>query len=334
MFYRVFSLHPDIFTSFFSNSLIARGVEKQIIDYEIVNWRDDFGVGNYKQVDDKPYGGGSGMVLQAEPIFKALEKYQAISKFYNPNSEPTEYSRLVPNNQVFFEKWAKELENEVVDSVIPESVSGLHVVSLQGVELRPGHLDRGRSSVSVEEVEVKNTKKITISLTPRGFPINQQIVEWLTNFDELNILCGRYEGFDARVSDAVDLELSIGDFVLNGGEVGAMGLIEAVSRLLPEFVTKGDSVLHDSFSSGLNNYREQEEFVIGKNRLKNKELKIKNEVVETINPFSNTCWLKNILPKIEHPQFTRPEIWNNFKLPAVLINGDHKKIQAWRKKWY
>jgi tRNA G37 N-methylase TrmD len=185
-------------------------------------------------------------------------------------------------------------------------------------------------------------------LTPRGFPITQQIVEWLAgNFSELNILCGRYEGFDSRVSEMVDMELSVGNFVLNGGEVGAMALVEAVSRLLPDFVTKGDTVMHDSFSSGLNFYGEQEEFVVGKKKMESlKEKTPRQPSVATpqegnllnpanwVNLFDNNWWRENILPFIEHPQYTRPEVWQDLKVPGVLLNGDHKKIQAWRKKWY
>jgi tRNA G37 N-methylase TrmD len=183
-------------------------------------------------------------------------------------------------------------------------------------------------------------QKCTISLTPRGFPLNQQIVEWLANFQELNILCGRYEGFDARVSEAMDLELSVGNFVLNGGEVAAMSLIEAVSRLVPGFISKTESVAHDSFSSGLNYYQEQEEFVIGKTkteerkRLQDQKPSVIPTVVQPQNLFDDTLWRRSILPYIEHPQYTRPEIWNNWKVPEVLLSGNHRKVQDWRRDWY
>jgi len=297
MFYRIFSIQPDIFSSFWNNSLIARGLSKNIISYEMLNWRDKYGVGSYKQIDDKPFGGGAGMVLQPEPIYNALKDVAGISSLFKPALEAQNHFKLEPNNSQFWNLW------KALNSVNP-------------------------------------TKKATISLTPRGFPITQQVVEWLAaNFDELNILCGRYEGFDARVSEIVDLELSIGNFVTNGGEAPAMSLIEGISRLLPDFVTKNNTVLHDSFSSKLNFYPEQNEFVIGKNKLGQANLKktelddIFGSIVEP-NLFNDGWWKSNILPFIEHPQYSRPEIWHNLQVPQVLTTGDHKKIQQYRMKWY
>ena len=297
MFYRIFSIQPDIFSSFWNNSLIARGLSKNIISYEMLNWRDKYGVGSYKQIDDKPFGGGAGMVLQPEPIYNALKDVAGISSLFKPALEAQNHFKLEPNNSQFWNLW-KALKT------------------------------------------VNPIKKATISLTPRGFPITQQVVEWLAaNFDELNILCGRYEGFDARVSEIVDLELSIGNFVTNGGEAPAMSLIEGISRLLPDFVTKNNTVLHDSFSSKLNFYPEQNEFVIGKNKLGQANLKktelddIFGSIVEP-NLFNDGWWKSNILPFIEHPQYSRPEIWHNLQVPQVLTTGDHKKIQQYRMKWY
>ena len=88
MKFQVCTLHPDIFTSFKAYSLIARGQAQDIISIKTVNWRDNYGAGNHKQVDDKPYGRGSGMLLQAEPIFKALQEYQAISPLYTQPKTP------------------------------------------------------------------------------------------------------------------------------------------------------------------------------------------------------------------------------------------------------
>ncbi len=293
MLFRLLTLHPDIFSGFINNSLIARGVAQDIIRFELVNWRDDFGIGNYKQVDDKPFGGGSGMVLMPQPIIQAMESKNCFSDNYTLYQNKLNLSgleRIIPNNVKFFEA------------------------------IRSGAL---------------STKKVNIMTTPRGFPLTQQVAEWLaTNFEEMNILCGRYEGFDVRVNDSVDLELSIGNFVLNGGETAAMCLIEAVARLVPRFITKNTSVLHDSFSSGLNNYSEfafsngskqyQDQFFNSK----------KNQTDISQLLFDEHFWLQNILPYIEHPQYTRPTIWNNQSVPPVLLSGHHGNIQKWRQKWW
>jgi len=289
MNFKILTLYPQIFESFLNTSLVARGLSKNIIQIETINWREKYGVGNHKQVDDKPFGGGSSMVLQADPVFRALNDLKAVSPLFKESTKEIEHKRIIPPNSNF-ENFKK---------------------------LNPKY------------------KKVTISLTPRGFDINQNIIEWLAkDFDEMTILCGRFEGFDARVSEAVDLELSLGNFVLNGGEVAAMAILEAVSRLRPGFIVKDTSALHDSFSSELNFYSEQKEFINSrntskKNRIEFKEKNNKNQIL-----FDDKLWLKNILPFIEHPQYTRPEIWKNIKTPKILLSGNHHKIQEWRINWF
>ncbi|NJK71035.1 MAG: hypothetical protein HC932_02130 [Thermales bacterium] len=204
-----------------------------------------------------------------------------MSDFFDPPTQETVHQKKTPNNSRFFEAWQK------------------------GSIKQP---------------------KVTVSLTPRGYPLNQQIVEWLSeNFEELNILCGRYEGFDHRVEEMIDLEISVGDFVLNGGEAAALCLMEAVSRLRPGFITKEGSVLHDSFSTNLNRYGEHSEYIEGKKRLAtNKRLRDKVAVKKidwknSPNLFDEKNYFKETLPRIEHPQYTRSEIWNNWKIPEVSI---------------
>ena len=293
MKFKVFTLHPEIFESFLGASLIARGIAKNIISVETVNWRTNFGTGNHKQVDDKPFGGGSGMVLQANPIYKSLLENQAVSELYTESETITNHLKILPNNKKFLDNYKK----------------------------------------------FQNPKQITISLTPRGYPINQQTLEWISNeFNNVNILCGRYEGFDARVSELVDCELSLGNFVVNGGEIPSMALIEGISRLIPNFVTKNTSVLHDSFSSQLNTHTEQMTYIIGQNKLKQKpNLKPSLETLKVQdydNLFDEEFYIHNILPYIEHPQYTRPQIWNNLETPAELINGNHKQANNWRNNWF
>jgi tRNA (guanine37-N1)-methyltransferase len=291
MKYTLFTLLPNIFESFLQTSLVGRAISQEIISVNTVNWRNKYGIGGYKQIDDKPYGGGSGMVLQPDPIYNALVDENFLSPLFVKPRENIVHSRMFPNNEDF----------------------------LQYLHTNPNH------------------RKVTISLTPRGFPLNQNVSQWLsTCFDEIAILCGRYEGFDARVSECVDLELSLGDFVLNGGEVAAMALVESVSRLLPGFVTKTTSVEHESFSPLLNLYSEQEEYVVGKKNIfvYSKTAIDKVQIRQNTPLFDNTHWKTNILPRVEHPQYTRPESWMGYTVPQVLIEGNHKHIQNYRKNWY
>jgi tRNA (guanine37-N1)-methyltransferase len=325
MLFKIFTLHPDIFDSFTKNALIARGVAKDIVKFEFVNWREKYGIGNYKQVDDSPFGGGSGMVLMAEPVIKAMDDSSCFE--ISGNSSLSRHPELVSGSPK---------TEDVVETK--------YDITKEHTSYLPNNAKFYESIKSGKN----KTKKVNIMMTPRGFPMNQKVVEWLAqDFEEINILCGRYEGFDARVNDFVDLELSIGNFVLNGGEVGAMCLVEAVARLVPDFISKNNSVLHDSFSSGLNEYKEfqfenaktqyQKKLVAAttvspfSNPYKSNESPYNKS---SLNLFDNNWWKSNILPYIEHPQYTRPEIWRNISVPSILKTGDHAKIQKWRTKWY
>jgi tRNA (guanine37-N1)-methyltransferase len=319
MNFNIFTLHPDLFKSFTENSLIARGIGKGVLSVNTINWRDDFGIGGYKQVDDKPFGGGSGMVIMVDPIYQALQSSCALGGKEKGYTE----SKIAGNNPTFTEmvKDYPESENFLAD--IKEHKHTL-----------PNNSD---FEDYINKQEKTEKKSVTIMMTPRGFTVNQRCCEWIQeNFDTVNILCGRYEGFDARLNDYVDLELSIGNFVTNGGEIPAQALVEGIARLVPDYITKGSSVLHDSFSSGLNSYKEQQEYIVGKKNVS----KAKVESMATAKLpwqekiFNNTEWIEKVLPYIEHPQYTKPKIWNKVSVPKVLQSGHHTKIQQWRKKWF
>jgi len=174
MRFDVLTLFPDIFAGYLGQSLLYKAIEKGLVDvttHDIRRWSTD----KHKKVDDRPYGGGPGMVLCVEPVVESVEDIQ------------------------------KEGD-------------------------KPGRI---------------------VLLTPQGRKLNQRVVEELAEQERLLLLCGRYEGFDQRVSDVLEPdEISIGDFVLNGGEVAAMVLIDAVIRLVPGVLGDENSCVDDSFSEG------------------------------------------------------------------------------------
>jgi tRNA (guanine37-N1)-methyltransferase len=132
--------------------------------------------------------------------------------------------------------------------------------------------------------EVPETR--TILLSPGGRPFDQEKAWELSRLPSLTLICGRYEGIDERVRlHFVDEEISIGDYVLTGGEIPAMVLVEAISRLVPGVLGDPESVVEESFTDGL----------------------------------------------LEYPQYTRPRDYQGFKVPEILISGDHKKIRDWQK---
>ncbi len=176
MKFDIITLFPEMFSAIKEEGVISRALKNSIIS--IREWQlRDFSSNKYKNVDDKPYGGGAGMVMQVKPIRDCLAKIK----------------ELEPDTKVIY-------------------------------------------------------------LSPQGEPLNQKLVEELTKFDSLTLLCGRYEGVDERViENDVDFEVSIGDYVISGGELASMVLIDAVSRRLDNVLGNKDS-LNDSFAGNLLDY--------------------------------------------------------------------------------
>jgi tRNA (guanine37-N1)-methyltransferase len=147
---------------------------------------------------------------------------------------------------------------------------------------------------SIKQNSTTKLKQRTIVLSARGKRFDQQKAEDYAELDQLNLICGRYEGIDQRVANHLaDEELSIGSYVLNGGEVAAMVVLEAVSRLIPGVLKNPESLKEESYSSQSPEH-------------------------------SNT--------QIEYPQYTRPEEYKGWKVPEILLSGDHAKIQQWREE--
>ena len=233
MRFDIITIFPNIFDSYLKESIIARAQKLGKIKIKIHNlrkWTTDL----HQTVDDRPYGGGIGMVMKVEPIYKAVKDIKKMSNV----KAPALNRRGTPNN-----------------------------------------IGRQMSKV--------------ILFSPRGKKFNQKMALRFSKLKQLIMICGRYEGVDERVAKFIaDETISIGDFVLMGGELAAMVVIETVARLIPG--------------------------VLGKPRL-----------------------LKERITKdkgfVEFPQYTRPEIFSpkkgvKWKVPKVLLSGNHKKIEEWRKK--
>lgn len=169
----ILTIFPHMFDNFINESIIKRAQEKQLVKINIHNIR-DYSIYNNKQVDDTPYGGGGGMVLMCDPIFKAVE-----------------------------------------------------------------HLRRDDTLV--------------IMMTPQGKKYNQEKAYKLSKYKHIIIICGHYEGFDERILSIVDLELSIGDYILTGGELPSMIITDSIVRLIDGVITK-ESHINDSFNNNLLDY--------------------------------------------------------------------------------
>ena len=219
LYFDIITIFPKIFDGFLKESFIKKAIQKRKIKIRIWNLR-DFTQDKHKTVDDKPYGGGLGMVLKVEPIYRAVSKIKKKRK-------------------------AKKRERKI------------------------------------------------ILFTPRGKQFNQRMALKFSKLKHLILICGRYEGVDERVAKYIaDITLSIGPYDLMGGEIPAMVVIEAVSRLIPG--------------------------VLGKTEL------LKERITKT----------KGF---VEYAQYTRPAVFSPkkgifWKVPKVLLSGNHKKIKEWREK--
>ena len=210
MKFHLLTIFPEFFEGPFRHGVVARAAQAgalQIHLHDLRNWTHDL----HRTVDDRPFGGGEGMLMKPEPIFDAVE------------------------------------------SIWPE----------------------------------RSAKQRIVLLSAQGRKFTQQIARELTAVDELLFICGRYEGVDERVAKHLaDEELSIGDYVLSGGELGAAVIIDTVARLIPGVLGNSDSALNESFEEGI----------------------------------------------LDCPQWTRPADFRGWKVPEVLLGGNHAEIRKWRRE--
>lgn len=261
----IITLFPKMVASFFEESIVKRAIENNLAKIGIVNLR-EFAVDKYGSVDDRPYGGGAGMVLRADVIYKTLQSMGSV------------------------------ISNEVRD---------------------PGRRPQNASldfSPDIRRDRNNNRKKQKIILTsPKGKIFNQSKAVEYSKLDHLVIIAGHYEDADARVLDFVDEEISMGDFVMTGGEITAAAITDSVVRLLPQVLKKEEAIQYESFmTTSINRLIE----VLGEDEyLKN----LKEKGIKTVK-------------LLEYPQYTRPEEFMRKKVPEVLLSGNHKEIEKWRLK--
>ncbi len=232
----IVTIFPDFFRGPLDFGIIRRSREAGLTAIEIHDLR-AFAHDRHKTVDDRPFGGGEGMLLKPEPIFECIE--------------------------------------------------GLNVSSRDD---RLGHKSR----------------ETVILLSAQGKRFTQDIAQELSGMDHMLLICGRYEGVDERVGEHLaDRELSIGDYVLSGGELGAAVVVDAVARLIPGALGNEASSRQESFSS---------------------RMQLGNGDGESP---SSTCASGGLL---DYPQYTRPADFRGWTVPEVLASGNHEEIRRWRRR--
>ena len=240
MKFEIVTIFPEFFWGPLEHGIIRRAREAGLVEVEAVDLR-DFTHDRHRTVDDRPFGGGEGMVLKPEPLFECLEA--------------------------------------------------------RGVAPRQARL-AGTSGESV------------VLLSAQGKRFDQGVAEQLAALDRVVLICGRYEGVDERVNDFLaDCELSIGDYVLSGGELAAAVVVDTVTRLLPGALGNEASARQESFCGG------------GKQR---------PAAEEDGRPMpSSTCASGGLL---DYPHYTRPAEFRGMAVPEVLVSGDHEQIRRWRRR--
>ncbi|MCX7046092.1 MAG: tRNA (guanosine(37)-N1)-methyltransferase TrmD [Candidatus Sumerlaeota bacterium] len=237
----ILTLFPGMFEGPFSESILARAAAAGLIDIRIRNIR-DCTHDKHHVTDDAPYGGGAGMVMKPDPIVEAVEAAQAdllvpSSEFRVPSSE-----LRVPRSEL-----------QIPSSKPDVSDQALEAKSLDS-DLGTRNSERGtrNSELGTRNSELAPARAPVIYLSPQGRVFNHDMAKRLAQEKALILICGRYEGVDQRVLDlVVDEEISIGDYVLTGGELPAMVLVDAIARQIPGVVGCNESVEADSFCQGL-----------------------------------------------------------------------------------
>jgi len=209
----IITIFPKMFAPVLNESIIKRAQEKKKVQIYLHDLR-DYSEDKHKKVDDRPFGGGSGMVMRPESIFNAVEAL-------------------------------------------------------------------------IHKAQGTRHKAQVVLLCPQGKKLDQKVAKRLSKYKHLILICGHYEGIDERVRQyLVDKEISIGDYVLTGGELPAMVLVDALVRLIPGVLGDKNSLNFESFEGNL----------------------------------------------LEYPQYTRPAKFREMRVPQILLSGDHKKIEGWRRK--
>lgn len=238
----ILTIFPDFFRGPLDYGIVRRARETGLVEISIHDLR-AFTKDKHRTVDDRPFGGGEGMVLKPEPIFECLESFGDVA--------------------------SRELR------------------------LGPG------------------AKQSVILLSAQGRRLDQTLAAELSALDRIVLICGRYEGVDERISEHLaDREVSIGDYVLSGGELGAAVIVDTVTRLIPGAVGNRASTRQESFTE-----TRTESFTVGAE-------------LAGDGP-SSTCASGGLL---DYPHYTRPADFRGMAVPEVLVNGNHDQIRSWRRK--
>ena len=271
MQFDIVTIFPDFFAGPLDYGIVRRAREARLADVRVHDLR-AFTHDRHRTVDDRPFGGGEGMVLKPEPLFEAVES-------------------------LLGEGVGGEIDSRV------EVVGARHAVPLQN-ETSPG------SAGGTESYRIANARSTIaiVLLSASGKLFRQETARRFAQLDRIILLCGRYEGVDERVAEhlATD-ELSIGDFVLSGGELAAALVLDAVTRLIPGALGNEDSSVNESFSAP-------------------ETSSVSGSATTGRGPLATAHVL------LDFPHYTRPAEFRGWPVPEILMGGNHEQIRRWRQE--
>ena len=278
MRFEIITIFPGFFAGIFEHGIVRRAQAEGLVSVKTHDLR-EFTHDRHRTVDDRPFGGGEGMVLKPEPLAEALASLGIGTK----------------DNRVTADGGARSPTHAPKERRMDGAPTSVEEHSSQ-------HED-GAPNARIQE---KNTTKV-ILLSAQGRPFTQAVARELAGVERVVLICGRYEGVDERINELYcDMELSIGDYVLSGGELAAAVVVDAVMRLVPGVLGNEASGEFESFG------------------VADVEIAATEDGVPRSQHGSGGL--------LDYPHYTRPAEFGGMRAPEVLMNGDHQQIRKWRRE--
>jgi len=279
MKFEIVTIFPDFFAGFLENGILRRAQAEGLVTVGLHDLR-KYTHDRHRTVDDRPFGGGEGMVLKAEPLAEALAELGIEAK----------------------------AEAQLYQGTPSQAVEKLVRATGQGPDIKPAESTGALAleTISAPDATPRSRTRV-ILLSAQGRPFTQAVARELATLDRVVLLCGRYEGVDERINQLYcDMELSIGDYVLSGGELAAAVVVDATMRLIPGVLGNEASGEFESFG------------------VADADISTHDEGVPRSQHGAGGL--------LDYPHYTRPAEFGGLRVPEVLMNGDHKQIRLWRRE--
>jgi tRNA (guanine37-N1)-methyltransferase len=345
MRFEILTIFPGFFAGIFENGILRRALAEELVTVGVHDLR-AFTHDRHRTVDDRPFGGGEGMVLKPEPLAEALEALGIAPKAdraatiqrtverpdseggggFNPRIEPTQPAGILQaaedfnRSQALYQGTTSPAAEKLngsqalyqgTTSPAAEKLNGSQALYQGTTSVVPESPQNERGALAPEGSLSENPPPLprtrVILLSAQGRPFTQSLARELAGLERVVLICGRYEGVDERINELYcDLELSIGDYVLSGGELAAAVVMDATMRLVPGVLGNEASGEFESFG------------------VADAEIATAEDGVPRSQHGSGGL--------LDYPHYTRPAEFGGLHVPEILLNGDHAQIRRWRRE--